>query len=127
MLDTVQPVAFLPSTDLARTRVFYGDLLGLPLIHENPYVCVFRCGPITLRVTLVDQLAPQPFTVFGWDVLDIRDLLGRLAHVGVTAIRFEGLDQDSQGVWTAPSEDLVAWFNDPDGNTLSLTQFSRPT
>ena len=76
-------------------------------------------------VTLVDQLVPQTFTVFGWDVVDIRAVLGRLADKGIGATRYEGMSQDSHGVWTAPGGDLVAWFVDPDGNTLSLTHFAN--
>jgi hypothetical protein len=37
--------------------------------------------------------------------------------------RFEGFPQDDLGVCTFPDGARVAWFKDPDGNTLSLTQF----
>ncbi len=123
MLDSSNPIAFLPSTDLNRSRVFFTELLGLPLVDESAYVCVFRCAGSMLRVTLVEELVPQPFTVFGWEVKDIRQALANLAQTGVIATRYEAMDQDPSGVWTTPSGDLVAWFKDPDGNTLSLTQF----
>ena len=32
------------------------------------------------------------------------------------------MNQDSDGVWTTPGGDQVAWFTDPDGHVLSLTQ-----
>ena len=123
MLDTSNPIAFLPSTDLDRSRVFFAEQLGLPLVDESAYVCVFRIGGSLLRVTLVEELVPQPFTVFGWEVSDIRLALANLAETGVISTRYEGMDQDPSGVWRTPSGDLVAWFKDPDGNTLSLTQF----
>ena len=127
LLDVAKPIAFLPSTDLQRSRDFFSDLLGLAIVDENPYVCVFQCMSTTLRVTLVAQFVPQAFTVFGWEVRDIRSVLARLAEQGIAAIRYQGMSQDSDGVWTAPGGDLVAWFVDPDGNTLSLTQFIPST
>jgi hypothetical protein len=77
-----------------------------------------------LRVTKVDTLEPQPFTVFGWQVPDIRSTVAALAAADVACLRFEGMDQDPAGVWTTPGGDQIAWFHDPDGNTLSLTQFA---
>ena len=43
---------------------------------------------------------------------------------GVRFEQYAGMDQDERGVWTAPGGAKVAWFKDPDGNTLSLTQAS---
>ena len=76
-----------------------------------------------MRITKVDDLRPQPFTVLGWTVPEIRHFLRDLTTRGVKFTRYEGMGQDSDGVWAAPGGDLVAWFTDPDGNTLSLTQF----
>ena len=78
-----------------------------------------------LRVTRVDELRPQPFTVLGWDVPDLRATLAGLVAKGVPVLRYDGIGQDDEGVWTTPGGDLVTWFADPDGNTLSLTQFVR--
>ncbi len=125
MLEGASAVAFLPSTDLARSLDFFAEQLKLTLLEENPYACVFQCGHTMLRVTLVEDLRVQPFTVFGWDVPDIRQVLAQLAAAGVSPIRYDGMNQEPGGVWTAPGGDLVAWLADPDGNTLSLTQFVR--
>ena len=76
-----------------------------------------------LRVTRVDDLRVQPFTVFGWQVSDIDGAVADLTGRGVAFLRYDGLDQDGHGVWATPGGDRVAWFTDPDGNTLSLTQF----
>jgi hypothetical protein len=75
-----------------------------------------------LRVNLVDQIAVAPYTVLGWTVPDMAGAIGSLHASGVTFERFEGMDQSDLGVWTAPSGAQVAWFKDPDGNTLSITQ-----
>jgi len=122
MLESALPVALVPSTDLGRARDFYEGALGLPVQDVNGFACVFRVGPIRLRVTLVGELAPQPFTVFGWEVAAIHETIAGLAGRGVEFVRYEGMDQDPACVWTAPGGAQVAWFRDPDGNVLSLTQ-----
>ncbi len=124
MLASASPMAFLPSIDLARSQRFFADLLGLPVEQLTPFACVLRAGPTMLRVTKVEQLQPQPFTVFGWQVPDIAAMVAQLADAGIEFVRYEGMGQDPAGVWTAPDGDRVAWFRDPDGNTLSLTQFT---
>ena len=124
MLGAAPVIAFVPSLDLARSGAFYADVLGLSLEEVTPYACVLRGGPMMVRVTKVGSLQPQPFTVLGWQVDDLHAVADQLAAAGVDLIRYEGMDQDSAGVWTTPAGDRVAWFNDPDGNTLSLTEFA---
>jgi len=124
MLGTAAAVAFIPSVDLDRSERFFADVLGLAVEQVTPYACVLRAGGTMLRVTRVDGLNPQPFTIFGWAVADLRaDVAGLLAR-GVTFLHYDGVPQDDAGVWSAPGGDLVAWFHDPDGNTLSLTEFA---
>jgi catechol 2,3-dioxygenase-like lactoylglutathione lyase family enzyme len=122
MLESAVPVAFVPSTGLDRAQDFYGGALGLPVQDVSDFACVFRAGPITLRVTKVGELAAPSFTVFGWEVAAIHETIAGLAGRGVEFVRYEGMDQDPAGVWTAPGGAQVAWFRDPDGNVLSLTQ-----
>ncbi|HEY7485076.1 MAG TPA: VOC family protein [Streptosporangiaceae bacterium] len=122
MLGSAQVVAFVPATDLDRSCRFYRDVLGLALIETNPSACVFRTGGTTLRVTKVDRLRAQPFTVLGWTVPDIQRAVDDLADRGVAMGHYDGMGQDERGVWTAPGGSLVAWFKDPDGNTLAVSQ-----
>lgn len=116
-------IGFASTTDLPRARDFYGGRLGLKCTHEDGFAVVFAANGTMVRISLVPELQPAPFTVLGWAVDDItataRDLTGR----GVEFLRFEGMEQDADGVWNAPGGDRVAWFRDPDGNTLSLTEF----
>lgn len=126
MLNEQPVIAFAPSTDLERSRAFYAGVLELELIEMTPYACVLRGGGTQVRVTLVDGLRPQPFTILGWTVDAMGPLIDRLAAEGVSFLRYEGMPQDDQGVWTTPGGDQVAWFNDPDGNVLSLTRFAAP-
>jgi len=122
VLENAHPVAFLPSTDLARSERFFVDALGLSVLSRSDFACVLDLGGVALRVTKVDELRPQPFTVLGWVVDDVRTQLSQLHAHGVTALRYPGMDQDDVGVWTAPGGERIAWFHDPDGNVLSLTQ-----
>jgi predicted enzyme related to lactoylglutathione lyase len=124
MLGVAPMIAFVPSLDLTRSCAFYAEVLGLSLEEVTPYACVLRSGSMMLRVTKVESLRPQPFTVLGWQVDDIHVVVAGLAAAGVEVIRYEGMDQDGAGVWTTPGGDRVTWFRDPDGNTLSLTQFA---
>ena len=122
MLETSAAVAFLPSGDLERSERFFRGVLNLALVSRSPFAAVFTVGGGTLRVTRVEALRPQPFTVFGWLVTDLRAVIGELRDRGTELLRYEGLGQDVDGVWATPSGDLVAWFHDPDSNVLSLTQ-----
>jgi catechol 2,3-dioxygenase-like lactoylglutathione lyase family enzyme len=124
MLDASDVIAFVATTDLARARAFYGDTLGLRLTGADDFACVFDAHGTMLRVTAVPELTPAPGTVLGWRVADIAAAVADLAGRGVAVRRYDGMGQDEHGVWTAPSGDRVAWFGDPDGNTLSLTQFA---
>jgi len=122
VLERSEAVAFLPSEDLERSERFFLGVLNLTLVSRSPFASVFQVGGGTLRVTKVDDLRPQPFTVFGWLVADLRAVIRELRDKETDVLRYEGLDQDDDGIWTTPNGDLVAWFRDPDANVLSLTQ-----
>jgi catechol 2,3-dioxygenase-like lactoylglutathione lyase family enzyme len=122
MLGSASGIAFIPSTDLDRAREFFAGRLGLEVLEITPFACVLNAGGTTVRVTKVDPLRVQPFTVFGWEVPDIRQVMAELVASGIGCLHFEGMGQDDAGIWTTPTGDLISWFQDPDGNTLSLTQ-----
>jgi predicted enzyme related to lactoylglutathione lyase len=116
-------IAFVPTKDMGKARPFYERVLGLPLEGESPVACAFRANGVLLRLIVVEQLTPFPFTLLGWTVADIAAAAAGLTARGVAFERFEGVEQDDLGVWRSPGGAQVAWFKDPDGNTLSLTQF----
>jgi len=120
-LDT--PVLFAATARAERSRAFYEGVLGLALVADETYALVFRVGRSMLRIQKVDRVAKVPYTVLGWAVRNIRRTVRRLAKAGVAFQRYDSLAQDEDGVWRSPGGALVAWFQDPDGNTLSLTQF----
>ena len=122
MLGSSELVAFVATTDLDRARAFYGGVLGLAVVEESPFACVFDAHGTRLRVTPVAEIVTAPYTVLGWAVADIAATVRALGRAGVRFERFAGMDQDDLGVWTSPGGAKVAWFPDPDGNVLSLTQ-----
>jgi len=125
ILGSSKLVAFVPTTDPAKARAFYEDVLGLRLVEDSkPFALVFDAHGTMLRVATVRELQPDPFTVLGWDVASIETTVTQLAALGIEFLRFPGMnDTDPLGIWTAPSGARVAWFKDPDGNVLSVTQF----
>jgi catechol 2,3-dioxygenase-like lactoylglutathione lyase family enzyme len=124
MLQTSEVVAFVGSADLRRARTFYEQALGLRLIEQNDFACVFDANGTMLRVTAVAEVARPGYTVLGWRVADIAAMVRGLTAKGVGFLRYDGMDQDENGIWTTPGGDQVAWFADPDGNVLSLTKFA---
>jgi catechol 2,3-dioxygenase-like lactoylglutathione lyase family enzyme len=122
MLGSCDLVGFVPVKDLSRAKAFYGGVLGLEQLDESPIAVLFNANGTPLRATLVEILTPAPFTILGWSVPAIEDAVRHLGSRGVSFERFSGMEQDDLGIWTTPGADRVAWFKDPDGNVLSLTQ-----
>lgn len=122
MLSEHPIMAFVSTCKPELARAFYEQVLGLKLAFEDPYAIVFIAHGTRLRVSKVESFTPQPFTVLGWDVPDVASIARALKNKGVSCERYGFLEQDDDGVWAAPSGARVAWFKDPDGNTLSLTQ-----
>jgi len=125
MLKNTPIIAFVATAKPARAKKFYADTLGLQLVSEDAFALVFDAGGTMLRVAIVPQLRPAAYAVLGWIVPDIRRAVRDLSSRGVVFRRYNGLDQDVRGIWKAPGGASVAWFTDPDGNTLSLTEFGK--
>jgi len=123
MLGGSDLIAFVAATDMARTKTFYGDIIGLALKADDGFALVFDCNGTMLRVSKVQKATVAPYTVLGWSVRDIRGKIQELGKKGVVFERFQGFPQDDLGAWTAPDGTKVAWFKDPEGNLLSLTEF----
>jgi len=123
MLASARVVAFVPSTDLARSRSFYESVLGLPVVSADAFAVVVDGPGGHIRITDVGSaLRVQQFTILGWEVPDIAAEVDALSARGVEFTRYPGMPQDDRGIWTAPGGAQIAWFPDPDGNTLSLDQ-----
>jgi catechol 2,3-dioxygenase-like lactoylglutathione lyase family enzyme len=126
MLSEFEPVAFIHTSDLASAQRFYVERLGLELIEESPIATVVRAGRITVRITPVEGHKPVAATVLGWTVPNIEQVVKRLTANDVPMTHYPHFDQDRLGIWNSPGGARVAWFTDPDGNTLSVTQLLGP-
>ncbi len=124
MLTNAKPVCFVLAADLPKARAFYTETLGLSETGEDPFAVSYELAGTMLRLTKVEGHVAGPHTVLGWQVADIGAAIADLSAKGVTFAIYEGFGQDEQGVWTDPgSGTKIAWFHDPEGNNLSLTQF----
>ena len=116
-------VGFITIVDVARAKEFYRDTLGLRLVSEEPpFALVFEANGIMLRLGMGKQIPSFPGTVLGWQVPDIAAAVQELGQGGVRFERYAQMPQDELGVWTTPTGSKVAWFKDPDGNVLSLSE-----
>jgi catechol 2,3-dioxygenase-like lactoylglutathione lyase family enzyme len=122
MLADKKLKAFVPTVKPAETKSFYKDILGLKLLSEDNYALEFDANGTLLRVTIVQEFKPQPFTVLGWNVTDIVSEIKSLNEKGIVSEKYPFLEQDGLGIWISPGGSKVAWFKDPDGNVLSLTE-----
>ncbi|MGA2431296.1 MAG: VOC family protein [Candidatus Acidiferrum sp.] len=113
----------MATRNLSRAKRFYRDTLGLRLVSEDEFALVFDAAGTMLRVTRVQELASAKYTVLGWHVRDIVQTAKDLQKAHVTLERYPGMQQDELGIWNSPSGAKVAWFKDPDQNTLGITQF----
>jgi catechol 2,3-dioxygenase-like lactoylglutathione lyase family enzyme len=122
MLHAANIVAFVATVDSARSRAFYEGVLGLRVISDDPFSTVYDANGVELRLQKVSAFTPQPHTSLGWSVSSIHDSVRAVASRGAVFEKYPHMKQDTDGVWDSPSGAKVAWFKDPDGNLLSLTQ-----
>src|SRR5579864_3075413 len=122
MLGTTNIVAMAPITDPAKARAFYEVTLGLRFVKDDGFALVFDANGIMVRLSKMKQFTPALYTVLGWQVSGIENVVRDLGKKGVHFEIFGFFKQDELGIWTAPNGDKVAWFKDPDGNTLSVSQ-----
>lgn len=128
LLGANEPIGFIPTSNAAASRTFYETVLGLHFESDDGFALVFRLGPARgtmLRVVRLEHFTPAPFTIFGWEVHTLETSIDELTKGGVRFLRFAPLEQDERCIWHAPGGAKIAWFADPDGNTLSLSQHKR--
>ncbi len=119
-------IAFLPIVNVAQAKHFYREVLGLRLLSEEPPIAlVFDAHGIMLRLVIAKEVPPRFGTALGWRVADAAVVVKELAAAGIGFERYQGMNQDALGVWTSPTGAKVAWFKDPDGNLLSISEHSE--
>src|SRR6266849_4607667 len=122
MLGANNIVAFVPTRDAAKARAFYEGVLGLRFVNDDSFALVLDANGIMVRVAKAPEFKPMPFTILGWEVSGIEKMVSGLQKKGVHFEIFGFFKQDELGIWTAPTGDKVAWFKDPDGNILSVSE-----
>jgi catechol 2,3-dioxygenase-like lactoylglutathione lyase family enzyme len=115
-------MAFVPIRDAQKSRPFYEGVLGLRFVSDDGFALVMDSDGVTVRLAKAGNFTPAGFTILGWQVTNIETAVSELEKKGVRFEKFSGMPQDDHGIWTAPSGDKVAWFKDPDGNILSVSQ-----
>ncbi|HUJ32009.1 MAG TPA: VOC family protein [Candidatus Acidoferrum sp.] len=124
MVELKQIVAFVITTNPEATKRFYQDGLGFKFLHDDGFALVFDANGTMLRAGKFKpgQFEPTKYTILGWEVADIGSTVAELKRRGVFFERYDPMPQDKSGIWTAPNGDKVAWFKDPAGNVLSVSQ-----
>ena len=122
MLAQCDVIGFIPTKNAAEARKFYEQTLGLRFVSDDVFAVVMEANGTMIRIVQVKEYTPFPFTILGWKVQNIEDEVQTLIGRGISFHRYNWLEQSESGVWTAPGGAKVAWFHDPDGNVLSLSQ-----
>ena len=122
MLGSAEIVAFVATTSFDKARSFYEGVLGLKFVNNDGFALVMEANGVSIRIAKVGKFTPAQFTVLGWKVQDIKKTASAMEKKGVKFERFPGMEQDKLGIWTAPGGAKVAWFKDPDGNILSVSE-----
>ena len=124
MLASSPMNGFVPTRDARKARSFYEGILGLPFEYENQFVTVFRGKDTMIIAQKVEEFSPAPYTILGWEVEDIKKVVSLLSQKGVVFEKYAWMVQDELWIWESPAG-KVAWFKDPDGNTLSVSEHGK--
>ena len=122
MLASGKLVGFVPTKDSKRAREFYEGKLGFQFVSDDQFALVMQAGKSMIRIAKAKDFKPAQYTVMGWEVADVEAMVKWLNKRGVTFEKYPFVEDRELGIWTTPNGDKVAWFKDPDGNVLSLSQ-----
>lgn len=118
-------VTFLMTLNPATALQFYRDTLGLKYLRDDGFALMFEMDGVMLRIAKAGQFTPALHTVLGWEVDDIGATVDRMTAKGIAFERYPNMGQDERAICTFPNGDCVAWFKDPDGNLLSISQHAQ--
>lgn len=122
MLADSKVIGFVPTKDSGKAREFYEGKLEFQFVSDDPFALVMKAGQTMIRVAKAKDFTPAPYTVLGWEVQNIEAMVAWLTDRGVVFEKYPFVQDQQLGIWTAPTGDKVAWFKDPDGNVLSVSQ-----
>ena len=122
ILEAAKPVVVVCTRDCERAAVFYRDVLGLTMAYEDRFGVVFNISGVTLRISTVADFTPHEHTVLGFNVPDVEATVKAMREKGIIFNIYPGFNQNELGILTLFGGTVrVAWFKDPDGNVLSVT------
>jgi catechol 2,3-dioxygenase-like lactoylglutathione lyase family enzyme len=124
MLESAKLVGFIGTTNYDRAREFYEGRLGCKLESTSQFAMAMRLGDHQIRIVKIQDFVPVQNTVLGWEVSDIEAVVRWLQSRGVELEKYAFVQDRELGIWTTPDGNKVAWFKDPDGNVLSVSQHS---
>lgn len=122
MLAASKMMGFVPTNDSAKARSFYEGILGFEFVSDDGFALVMRAGDTLIRIAKAQDFKPARYTVLGWQVSNIEEIVTWLQKRGVAFEKYPFVQDKELGIWAAPNGDKVAWFRDPDGNVLSVSQ-----
>jgi catechol 2,3-dioxygenase-like lactoylglutathione lyase family enzyme len=122
MLASGKMVGFIITKDYEAARAFYGGKLGFEFVSLGQFALVMKAGGQHIRISKVPSFTPLQSTVLGWEVPDIKAVVDWLTGRGVAFEKYSFVQDKERGIWTTPDGNQVAWFKDPDGNVLSITE-----
>lgn len=122
MLASGKLIGFVPTKNSKRSREFYEGKLGFKFVSDDQFALVMQAGKSMIRIAKAGKFTPAQYTVMGWEVTDIEAVVKWLTGRGVLFEKYPFVQDQKRGIWTTPNGDKVAWFKDPDGNVLSLSQ-----
>ncbi len=125
MLASGKLIGFVPTKDSSKAREFYEGKLGFEFVSDDQFALVMKAGESMIRIVKGANFTPAQYTVMGWEVADVEVMVKWLNDRGVTFEKYPFVEDKKLGIWTTPNGDKVAWFKDPDGNVLSLSQHKR--
>ena len=122
MLASSKIIGFVPTKDSVKARGFYEGILQFEFVSDDMFALIMKAGETMLRIGKVQDFTPAPYTVLGWEVSNIEEVAKWLQKRGVALEKVPFVQDKELGIWTTPNGDKVAWFRDPDGNVLSVSQ-----
>jgi len=122
MLAKSKLIGFVQTTDYEKARAFYEGKLAFAFVSLDQFALVMRAGAHMIRIVKVPKFTPVQGTILGWEVDDVPSAAAWLVEKGVAMEKYPFVQDKETGIWTTPNGDKVAWFKDPDGNILSISQ-----
>ena len=123
-LSSAKMMGFVLTKDYDKARAFFEGKLGFAFVSLDQFALVMKAGENMIRISKVPNSTALQSTVLGWEVQDVEAVVKWLKGQGVDCEKYPFVQDKELGIWSTPNGDKVAWFKDPDGNVLSVSQHS---